>query len=89
MLATRGARVKLGATATGDNSNAGGYGLEVRDGAVVEEPSGQALTGNGTSEARVYLGTLGLTAHPASGVRKNDLPADPAGTEELALVSKR
>jgi len=81
--------INLGATASGDNSNAGGHGLEVRNGAKANLPATHALTGNSGGELRAFIGSLGLAAYPASGLRKNDLPANPAGTEELTVVAVR
>ena len=85
------ADVVFGDAVTGDNSNAGGYGLSMRDNAYCEGPNGFALTGNGTADARVYLGKKGLKALPAAGSVKNDLPAAAvtAADEELVAFRRR
>jgi hypothetical protein len=89
ILLDNGANIKMGATASGDNSNAGGHGLAARRGSSCSLPAGHALTGNSGGTTTAYLGSLGLTAYPASGNSKNDLPASPNGSEELARLDVR
>lgn len=76
---------------SGDNSNAGGYGLELRHGAHADIDATFALTGNSGAEARVYLGVKALRNIGAAGTTKNDLPAGAAtaGTEEMVSISTR
>jgi hypothetical protein len=88
VLVTDSAMCEIGPTCSGDNSNAGGYGLEVRNQARADVPAGHALTGNGSGTTTAYLGSIGATGYPASGNLLNDISGT-TGTQEFAVLSVR